>query len=175
MQSGNWRATRPDSWSPEENPAAVNVWVKLAPVGPASTRLCRTFFSTAQGSASWDGWAWAAWGVCARAGRAPKASRAKKISSSRRLMSVLQCNPAALQQRGRGNASQRRLRSMPEMPSPREHHRHARLVGRRDHLVVPLAAARLDHGRDARLDEHVEAVAEGEEGVRGGDAAGHRE
>ena len=59
---------------------------------------------------------------------------------------------------------------MPEVPHPREQHRHPLLVGGGDHLVVALAAAGLDHGGDPRPGQDVQAVAEGEEGVRGGDA-----
>src|SRR6185295_15374639 len=82
MQSGSARASRPDSLSPDENPAAMNVWTKLAPVGPASTRLRRTLFSAVQGSAS-----------CAAAGRA--ASSAKAVNKARldRLMELLLCSP----------------------------------------------------------------------------------
>ena len=53
-----------------------------------------------------------------------------------------------------------------------EDHDRAGLVDRRDHLVVPLRAARLDDGGDPRLERELRAVREGEEPVRGQDGAG---
>ena len=41
------------------------------------------------------------------------------------------------------------------------------LVGGRDHFLVTHRPARLDHGPDARRGRGVDAIAEGEEGVRG--------
>src|SRR5215213_10669250 len=65
--------------------------------------------------------------------------------------------------------------SMPEVPHPREQHRDPLLVGRGDDLVVALAAAGLGDRGDAGAGEGVQAVAEREEGVRGGGGAGERE
>ena len=39
-----------------------------------------------------------------------------------------------------------------------EYHRHAVLVSRTDHFLVPDAAARLNHGDGARVDHDVEPV-----------------
>jgi len=57
--------------------------------------------------------------------------------------------------------------SMAEMPHTTEHHRHATLVGRSDHLVVAHGATGLDDTGGTCIDHHVQAVAEGEEGVAG--------
>src|SRR5919206_1008483 len=141
MQSGSARASRPDSLSPDENPAAMKVWTKLAPVGPASTRLRRTLFSAVQGSTS-----------SAAAGRAASSARAVNKARLDRLIAG-----PPVQSHGFNKGS------VPEMPRPGEHHRHPRLVGGGDHLVVALAAARLDHRRDPRPGEHVQPVAEREE------------
>ena len=62
--------------------------------------------------------------------------------------------------------------SVAEMPHAGEHHRDAVLVGRGDDLLVAHAAAGLDHRGGAGVGDHVEAVAEREEGVRGDDRAG---
>jgi hypothetical protein len=58
--------------------------------------------------------------------------------------------------------------SVPEVPHPREHHRHATLVGGGDDLFVAHAAARLDHASGAGIDNDIEAITEREERVRGG-------
>src|SRR5690606_29192911 len=59
-----------------------------------------------------------------------------------------------------------------EMPETGEHHGDVVLVGCSDHLFVAHRAAGLDDRGGAGLGKHVEAVAEGEEGVRGDHAAG---
>jgi hypothetical protein len=56
-----------------------------------------------------------------------------------------------------------------------EHHGDALLVGGGDHLGVAHGAAGLDDRGGAGLGQHVEAVAEGEEGIRGDHAAGDDE
>jgi hypothetical protein len=56
---------------------------------------------------------------------------------------------------------------MPEVPHPGEHHRDAALVGGGDDLVVAHRAAGLDDAGGAFVDDHVQAVAEREEGVAG--------
>ena len=56
---------------------------------------------------------------------------------------------------------------MPEVTLSGEHHGHAVLVRRRDHLVVANAAAGLHDGLDAGSRRRVEAVPEREEGVAG--------
>jgi len=48
---------------------------------------------------------------------------------------------------------------MPEVPHAGEHHGDAALVGCGDDLGVALAAAGLDHGAGARVDDRIEAVA----------------
>mmetsp|Transcript_51986 Transcript_51986/g.144024 ORF Transcript_51986/g.144024 Transcript_51986/m.144024 type:complete len:227 (-) Transcript_51986:1201-1881(-) len=48
-----------------------------------------------------------------------------------------------------------------------ESHRHAVLVGRRDHLRIGDAAARRHEVLDALLRRHIDRIAEGEEGIRG--------
>src|SRR6266478_4982333 len=63
---------------------------------------------------------------------------------------------------------------MPKMPHPGEDHRHAVRIGGGDDLVVAFRAARLDHRGGARLGAGEETVGEGEEGVRGDDAASRR-
>ena len=49
------------------------------------------------------------------------------------------------------------------------------LVGGGDDFLVAHRAAGLDHGRGAGLGHHVEAVAEGEEGIGGDHRAGQRQ
>src|SRR5690349_17049559 len=53
------------------------------------------------------------------------------------------------------------------MPDAGEYHGDAELVGRGDHLVVAHAATWLYHRLRARPPDHLDAVAEGEEGVGG--------
>ena len=65
--------------------------------------------------------------------------------------------------------------SVPEVPHAGEHHGDAALVCRGDHFVVAHAAAGLDHRVAPAVDQHIEAVAEREEGVGGDDRAGERE
>src|SRR5512139_42906 len=57
--------------------------------------------------------------------------------------------------------------SVPEVAHAGEDHGDAVPVGGGDHLLVAHAAARLDHGAGAGLRDHVQPVAEGEEGIRG--------
>src|SRR5688572_18799962 len=64
-----------------------------------------------------------------------------------------------------------RAESVTEVAHAGEDHRHAMLVGRRDDLVVALAAAGLHDGLDAVFGGDIDAVAEREEGVRGHGAA----
>ena len=54
---------------------------------------------------------------------------------------------------------------MPEVTHAAEHHGYAALVGGIDHFLVAHRAAGLDHTGGARIDHHIEAVAEREEGV----------
>ena len=61
---------------------------------------------------------------------------------------------------------------MAEVTEAGEHHRDILLVGGGDDLRVAHRAAGLDHRRGARLGQHVETVAEGEEGVRSDDGSG---
>ena len=58
------------------------------------------------------------------------------------------------------------------MPRTREDHRHAAFVAEFDRVLVAFAAARLDDGGDAGVDQDLRAVVEGEEGVGGSDTAG---
>src|ERR1039457_6978085 len=55
---------------------------------------------------------------------------------------------------------------MPEVAEAGKHHRQSMLVRRRDHFRVTHRAARLDHGFRARCGQHINAIAEREEGVR---------
>ena len=55
--------------------------------------------------------------------------------------------------------------SVPEMTIPCKYHRQPMLVRSRDHFFVAQRAARLDHGLCACLRQHVDAVAEREEGI----------
>jgi len=64
---------------------------------------------------------------------------------------------------------------MPEVPHPREDHRHAVFVGGRDDLLVANRPAGLNDGRDAGGRGVVDPVAEGEEGVGGHGGALHLE
>ena len=64
---------------------------------------------------------------------------------------------------------------MPEMPHAGEHHGDAALVGCPDDFVVAHAAAGLDDGARARVDHHIEPVAERKEGVRGDHRAFERQ
>src|SRR5258706_9428448 len=59
--------------------------------------------------------------------------------------------------------------SMPEVAHAGEDHGRAALVGRGDHFGVAHAAAGLDERARARVEQHLDAVAEREEGVGGGD------
>ena len=56
---------------------------------------------------------------------------------------------------------------MAEVAHAGEHHGHAALVGGVDHFLVAHRAAGLGHAGCARIDHHVQAVAEGEEGIAG--------
>ena len=56
-----------------------------------------------------------------------------------------------------------------------EHHGDIVLVGGSDHLLVTHRATGLDHCGGAGLSQHVQAVAEGEEGVGGGITVTNRE
>src|SRR5574340_641876 len=57
------------------------------------------------------------------------------------------------------------LMLMPEVPVTGKHHRQPMLVRRGDHFLVAHRAARLDHGLGTGLRQHVDAVAEREEGI----------
>jgi len=61
---------------------------------------------------------------------------------------------------------------MPEMPLPREHHRHPTFIRGGDDFRVADGTSGLDDGANSGVGEEVEAVAEGEEGVGGGEGAG---
>ena len=61
---------------------------------------------------------------------------------------------------------------MPEMPYASEHHGDAMLVCGGDDFVIADAAARLDDGARAGVDDDVEPVAKREEGVGGDDRIG---
>src|SRR5579872_4999650 len=90
MQSGSDSASFPDSLSPVENPEAMNVCTKLAPCGPASTRLERTLFNVAHGSGSAAGGAEGGGAVCAVSVVAENGARARAASRKRlgRFMAV---------------------------------------------------------------------------------------
>ena len=60
------------------------------------------------------------------------------------------------------------------MALAREDHHDAVLVRRVDHFLVADRTAGLDHAGRSGFADHVEAVAEREEGVRGGGGAGER-
>ena len=55
---------------------------------------------------------------------------------------------------------------MPKMPEAGEHHGQILLVRSGNDFGIAHRAAGLDHRRGAGLGQHVEAVAEGEEGIR---------
>src|SRR6185503_2505645 len=69
----------------------------------------------------------------------------------------------------------RSFMSVPEVAHAGEHHRRAPLVRGGDHFRVAYAAAGLDDGGRARLQDDVDAVAEREEGVGGDHRAGERQ
>lgn len=56
---------------------------------------------------------------------------------------------------------------MPEVSYPGEHHGHARLIGRCDHLVVPHRAARLDHAGGTGVSGGIEPITKREERAGG--------
>ena len=58
---------------------------------------------------------------------------------------------------------------MTEVPHAGRHHHHATLVGGGNDFTIAHATARLDNATGAHIDHHIEAIAEGKEGV-----AGHR-
>src|SRR4051812_12899739 len=60
----------------------------------------------------------------------------------------------------------RSFMSMPEVAHAGKDHRSAALVGRSDDFGVAHAAARLDHGACAGVEQHLHAIAEREKGVR---------
>src|SRR5678815_1962359 len=62
----------------------------------------------------------------------------------------------------------RSFMSVPEVAHAGEDHRRTAFIRRGDHLCVAHAAAGLDEGSRARVEEDFNAVAKGEEGIRGG-------
>ena len=56
---------------------------------------------------------------------------------------------------------------MPEMAHTREHHRYASLIRRINDFLIAHRATGLGHAGRARVDHHIKAVAEREEGVAG--------
>lgn len=57
--------------------------------------------------------------------------------------------------------------SMPEMPHAGINHRHAALVGRINHFLIPDAAARLDDAGGTGVHHHIQPVAKRKERVAG--------
>jgi len=60
---------------------------------------------------------------------------------------------------------------MPEMPHARYHHGNAVFVRRVENFLIAHRACGVDDGFDALFGDDVHAVAEGEEGIRGGACA----